>query len=168
MEYAESGPHGSVPGGCFSGRRRNVLELKRDHRRLPREFGDRVQIVVGGRNLHVGHVPRGGVLIRREHVNAITHPPRRQGEHPAELAAAEYAQRRAGKDGRSAGGVSGHDWGTRNGGRRAFLRGKHPSLANRDALLHAAPTSSDIQASAVGIGRQPRQRGRSAWPQPPA
>ena len=46
----------------------------------------------------IRHLARGRIEIGRKRVDPITHPPRGDGEHPAELAASEHPDRRARKN----------------------------------------------------------------------
>ena len=73
---------------------RHVLELEGDDVDLARERAQRVEVVVRGGDLDVRHLAGWRVVARREGVHAIAHAPRGDGEHPSELAAAEYTDRR--------------------------------------------------------------------------
>ena len=61
------------------------------------ERPQRRQVVVAADDRPVGHLRGRRVLGLAEHPGAIAHPLRRLDEHPAELAAADHAQRRRGK-----------------------------------------------------------------------
>ncbi len=96
-KYRSAGPDGRATGRCLGRRRRNIFELERYYADVPGEIGNRIQIVVGRHHFHVGHLPGGRVLIRRERVDAITHAPRGNREHPPQLPASQHADRSAGQ-----------------------------------------------------------------------
>ena len=76
----------------------DVFEFEGDDVDVGGEVADGVQIVVRGVDLDVGDLAGGGVFIGRKRVDAVAHAARRDGEHAAQLAAAEHA------DGRRRGG----------------------------------------------------------------
>ncbi len=69
----------------------DVLEFEGHDVDLAREVPDRIEILVRGGDLHIGQMAGRGVLTGGECVDAIAHLPGGDGEHPAELPAAEDA-----------------------------------------------------------------------------
>ncbi len=65
----------------------------------PGEGPDGVQVVVGGRHLDVGHLAGRRVVVGRERGHPVPHLPGGDGEHPAQLAAAEDAEGGTGNGG---------------------------------------------------------------------
>src|SRR5438876_139581 len=66
---------------------RDILKLEGEDIHAPGELAHRSLIVIAGGDLQVRELTRGGVFTGAEGVNAVTHPARGDGEHPAELAA---------------------------------------------------------------------------------
>ena len=91
-------PHGSVRGGGLGGVGGDVLELEGDDVHPAGEVADRVEVVIGGLDLAVGDLAGGGVVVRGEGVHPVAHPAGGDGEHAAELAAAEDADGGARED----------------------------------------------------------------------
>ena len=60
------------------------------------ERPDSVEVVVGRGPRAVRDLARRGVEVRREDMSAVAHPPGGEGEHPAQLAATEHPDHRAG------------------------------------------------------------------------
>ncbi len=92
------GPHRSHSlgsGGCGGG---DVFEFERDHVHVGGEAADGVEIVVGRVDFHVGDLAGGRVFVGRERVDPIAHAAGGDGEHAAQLAAAQDADGRAGED----------------------------------------------------------------------
>ena len=77
---------------------RHVLELERDDIDAARELADPIEIVVRRLHLDVRDLPGRRVVLGRERVHAIAEAARGHGEHAAELAAAQHADRRAGRN----------------------------------------------------------------------
>src|SRR5205807_752520 len=75
---------------------RDVLELEGDHVHAGGKAPGRVEVVVGGDDLLVGDLAGGAVVGRVEGVNAVAHAAGGDGEHAAELPAAEDADGAAG------------------------------------------------------------------------
>ena len=75
----------------LQGRGGRILELDRHHGALLGQPVDRRRVVVGGDEMHIGHCARRGGGIGFEHHRAVPHRARRDGEIPAQLAAAEDA-----------------------------------------------------------------------------
>ena len=66
---------------------RHVLELERDDVHRLREGAHGVHVVVRRVDLDVGDLSGGGVVIRRQGVDAVAEPARGHCEHAPELAA---------------------------------------------------------------------------------
>ncbi len=108
------GRTGAQSLGGSRGFSRNVLKLERHHRNVAGEFADGIQVFVRSVHLEICHLAGRGVFIGRKGMNAVTHAPRRDGEHAAELPAAQHANSAAGED--------------------RFGRGGHSSRSCRTAL----------------------------------
>ena len=97
-ERAPVGPH----DGVLLGRRcrgcRHVFELEGDHVHAFGEGADGVEVVVGGVDFDVGDLAGGRVVFGGERVDAVAEAPGGDGEHAAQLAAAQYADGRAGEN----------------------------------------------------------------------
>ena len=91
---APAGPHRRVLGGGLGGGGGDVLELEGDDVHPAGELADRVEVVVGGLDFEVGNLAGGRVVVGRERVHAVAHPAGGDGEHAAELAAAQHADGR--------------------------------------------------------------------------
>src|SRR5690606_2992340 len=89
VQYLAAGPHRHVAGGAFAGQRGHVLELEADHVDFLAEGGQRVEILVRGLHFLVGDLTGRGVPIRRVGMDPVAHTLCRQGEHAAQLAAAQ-------------------------------------------------------------------------------
>ncbi len=98
VQHRAGRTHRSMLGRGLRGGRRNIFKLECDHADARGEAPHRVQIVVGGLDFEVGHLARGRVFVRRKRVHAVAHAPRRDGEHAAQLAAAQHADSGAGKN----------------------------------------------------------------------
>src|SRR5262245_46372686 len=97
VQHRAAGSDGRAFGGGLRGRRRNVLELERHDVYVGGEAANGDQVVVMRLDLDVGYLPRRRVGFRREGVDAVAHPARGDGEHAAQLAAAQNADDRTGK-----------------------------------------------------------------------
>jgi len=82
-------PHRRLFGGGSGGCGRNVLEFERDRSNIAGELPDRVKIIVGRVDFEVRNLAGWRIGIGRQRVDAITHPACGDGEHPAQLPAAE-------------------------------------------------------------------------------
>ena len=71
----------------------DVLELEGDDVAAAPQLFDRRKVVVGCDDLIVGNLPARRVLVRIERYDVVSHPLRIEREHPAELAAANHADR---------------------------------------------------------------------------
>ena len=92
------GRTGAQRAGGFGGGRRNIFKLERYYADVPREIGNRVQIVVGRLSLpRSATCPVGVSSIGRQRVDAIAHAPRRDGEHAPQLPASQHADGGAGE-----------------------------------------------------------------------
>src|SRR4051812_25863361 len=98
VEHGAGRPHGSVLRGGLGGGGGDVLELEGDHVHAAGEIAHRVEVVVGGLDLAVGDLAGGGVVVGGEGVDPVAHAPRGDGEHAAELTAAQDPDSRAGGD----------------------------------------------------------------------
>ena len=75
---------------------RYVLEFEGDDIHVFGEALHGLHVVVGGHDFAVGDVTGGRVGFGRERVDAVAHAPGGDGDHAAELAAAEDAEGRTG------------------------------------------------------------------------
>src|SRR5436305_8232857 len=98
VEHGAGRPHGSVLRGGLGGGGGDVLELEGDHVHPAGEIAHRVEVVVGGLHLAVGDLAGGGVVVGGEGVDPVAHAPRGDGEHAAQLTAAQDPDGRAGGD----------------------------------------------------------------------
>ncbi len=64
---------------------RYILKLIRHHIHRPRKSPHRVQIVIGGTNFQVSHLPGRRVSFRGKDMDAITQLSSRQRQHPPQL-----------------------------------------------------------------------------------
>src|SRR5579884_612361 len=90
VQHVAARPHWSAVRRSRRGLRRNILKLERDHRNLPRELADRVQVFIRSVDLHIRNLPGRRILVRRKRVNPIAHPSRGNREHPPQLPAAKH------------------------------------------------------------------------------
>ena len=89
------GRTGTISAAASAAGGRNVFELERHQIDAPGEIADRVQVVIGRADFAVGHLAGRRVVVGRKRVDAIAHPASGNGEHPAQLPAAQHADRRA-------------------------------------------------------------------------
>jgi hypothetical protein len=78
---------------------RHVFKLYCDRLNPTGEAAHGVKIVVRGSNFDIGNLPGRRIGLRGKRMDAIAHLARGDGEHPAQLAAAENADGRAWKYG---------------------------------------------------------------------
>ena len=98
VQNVAGGTHGRELGGSLGRGSGNIFELECDDADAPSEAAHLVQVVVGGDYFEIGHLARGRVGIGRKCVDAVAHAPRGDGEHAAQLAAAQHANRGSGKN----------------------------------------------------------------------
>ena len=75
----------------------DVLELERHHVHAAGERANRLEVVVLGADLEIGHLAGGRVDAGRQGVHAVAHAPRLEREHAPELAAAKHTNGGAGQ-----------------------------------------------------------------------
>jgi hypothetical protein len=85
----DSAQAAAVAAGTFS-------NSEGDGADLAREAAHGVEVFVGGDDFEIGDLAGGGIGIGREGMDAVAHAARGDGEHAAELAAAEDADGVAG------------------------------------------------------------------------
>src|SRR2546423_15208768 len=76
-----------TPFNCFIW---NIFKLERHQVQVAGKTTDRFLVAEIGLSRVVGKLRSGTVMIGSEDVNAVSHAPRRDGKHAAELAAAHY------------------------------------------------------------------------------
>ena len=99
-------PHRAAPAQALERRGRDVLELGRDRGAVARELVERAGVGVGRAEVAVGHQAGRARGVGVEHHHVVAHRAGPQGEHPAELTAAEHANGGAGQDHAGSGSVS--------------------------------------------------------------
>ena len=115
---------------------RDVLELVGDDVGSRAELADRAQVVVRGDDLLVGDLPARRVRQRLEGHDAKAHPLRLEGQHPAELAAAEDPDR---ADHSSIASTSARVRATRSSRRRAKSASCNAKMRAANSAAFAAP-----------------------------
>src|SRR5204863_6940205 len=74
------------------------FKFERNHIDMARKIFGGLDVVVCGIDFDIGDLSSRAIVSRIKRVHAISHAPRRDGEHATELSAAEDADGFAGKD----------------------------------------------------------------------
>ena len=98
VQHRAGGADGRELGGRLDRGGGHVLELEGDDGDAARELAHGVEVVVSVLDLQSATWPVGVSQSGEKRVDAVAHPPRGDGEHAAELAAAEHADGGAGED----------------------------------------------------------------------